>query len=90
MNFTLTYQSGQHYSERFSSFDAKVSRDASGLGRVRISFREKTDGNHGYASLSLPPKKAKQLAYAILMACAGDDANPIVFSVEAATNKVAA
>jgi len=91
MNVALTYQSGQQYSEYFSNIDIKVSRGTKGMKRVRVSFREKTDGKQGHVSFSLPPKKAKQLAHAILMACVDDDVKPIEFSMEEApTNQAVA
>lgn len=90
MNVDLTYKSGQQYSESLSNVDAKVVRSRHGSKRVRLSFREKEDGS-GRLSFSLPSKKAKQLAYAILTACADDNVQPIEFGVEEApANKEAA
>jgi len=80
MNVRLDYRdSGNSYSEHFSNFKAKVSITESGK-RVNISFREK-EGGTPYASFSLPAKKARQLAHAMLTASAGD-AEPIQFAVE--------
>jgi hypothetical protein len=88
MNVALTYQSGQQYSEYLYNFDVKVKRGTNGEKRVRISFAEKESGpgRHGHASFSLPRNKAKQLAHAVLTACAGD-MKPIEFDVEEAPTK---
>lgn len=81
MNVRLDYRSSGHsYSEQFSTFKAKVSSTESGK-RVNISFREKEGGGTPYASFSLPAKKARQLAHAML-AASGGDAEPIQFIVE--------
>ena len=68
--------SSQTYSEHFVNFRVAVSQKS---GRIRVTFREK-DGN-AFASLTLPPSKAKQLGYGLLMACAGD-INPLEFDVD--------
>ncbi len=89
MNITLTYQSGQQYSETLTDFTVKVSRATHGLERLHVSFRQK-EGGHGYTAFSLPRKKAKQLAYAILTACAAEGVEPVEFRVEEAKPKAAA
>ena len=89
MNVVLRYSSGQQYMESFSKFDVRVSRDHSGTKRVRISMREKSELARGYSAFSLPPNKAKQLAYAILMACASDGTN-VEFNVEEISARSAA
>ena len=88
MNVRLDYRgSGNSYSEHFSKFKVKISNTESGR-RVNISFREQQDGTTGekenakrYASFSLPYKKARQLAHAMLTASAGD-AEPIQFLID--------
>lgn len=90
MNVRLDYSgSGNSYSEHFSKFKVKISNTESGK-RVNISFREKQEGSprekenaRPYASFSLPYKKARQLAHAMLTASAGD-AEPIEFSIDEA------
>lgn len=78
MYIRLTYQSGQRYSEHFSEFVVKISRNAT--NRIVVSFSE-TGIGQGYSSWSLPSDKAQQLAHAILMACAGD-VKPLEFAVQ--------
>ncbi len=89
MNVRLDYRgSGNSYSEHFFKFKVKISNTESGK-RVNISFREKQDegtprereNGKPYASFSLPYKKARQLAHAMLTASAGD-AEPIEFSID--------
>lgn len=79
MNVNLTYRSGIQYFEPFSRYKVKVSVSGGGK-RIHISFREKEDGKP-YASFTLPYKKARQLAHAMLAASFGD-AEPIEFSVD--------
>src|ERR1700686_5004640 len=79
MNVHLTYQSGQGYSQRFSDIKAKVSRGVA--KRVTVSFRERGENEKAYASFSLPPSKAQQLAHALLTAAAGE-AEPIEFMID--------
>lgn len=88
MNFDLTYQSGQQYSDTLYNFTVKVSRNTHGGERVRISFKQR-EGGHGYAAFSLPRKKARQLAYALLAACASEDVQPIEFGVDESPKKAA-
>ncbi|MGH7744231.1 MAG: hypothetical protein ACREQ5_05340 [Candidatus Dormibacteria bacterium] len=88
MNIDLTYQSGQQYMETLSNFTVKVSRATHGAERLRISFKQK-EGGHGYAAFSLPRRKARQLAYAILTACAAEDVQPVEFSIEESKPKAA-
>jgi hypothetical protein len=87
MNFDLTYRSGQQYSETLPDFTVKVTRSTHGTERLRISFRHKD--SHGYAAFSLPRKKARQLAYALLTASAAEDVQPIEFVVEESKPKAA-
>jgi hypothetical protein len=79
MNVNLTYRSGVEYSESFSNYKVKVSLSGGGK-RVHISFREKENGKP-YASFTLPYKKARQLAHAMLAESFGD-AEPIEFSID--------
>lgn len=81
MNVRLNYRNGGNsYSEYFSTFKTKVSSTESGK-RVNVSFREKDGDGTPYASFSLPAKKARQMAHAML-AASGGDAEPIQFTVE--------
>jgi hypothetical protein len=81
MNVRLDYRSGQTYSEFFSNFKVKVNLSSSGK-RVHVSFRNNETGQVvPYASFSLPHKRARQLAYALLTASVGDS-EPIEFVVE--------
>jgi hypothetical protein len=86
MHVNLDYDSGQSYSQHFANFQIKIS--GGGTKRVKVAFRE--HGNsRAYASFSLPKEKAAQIAHAILAASVGID-QPIEFSFEEATPKVAA
>lgn len=80
MNVRLTYSSGTEFSQHFSNFKARVTL-AGGGKRVHVTFRMKEGDGRGNASFTLPYKKARQLAHAILAASHGD-ADPIEFSVE--------
>lgn len=82
MNVNLTYRSGVEYHEFFSNYKVKVSMSGGGK-RVHISIREKENGKP-YASLTLPYKKARQLAHALMTASMGD-VEPIEFSVDEST-----
>ena len=79
MNVRLIYQSGVSYSQLFSDIKAKVSRGVA--KRVTISFREIGENQRAYASFSLPPNKAKQLAHAILTAADGET-DPIELTID--------
>jgi hypothetical protein len=83
MNVNLTYRdSGNKYTEYFTNYKVKVSLSGGGK-RVHISFREKENGKP-YASMTLPYKKARQLAHAILTTSMGD-IDPIEFSIDEST-----
>ena len=82
MNVNLTYRSGVEYREFFSNYKVKVSTSGGGK-RVHISIREKENGKP-YASLTLPYKKARQLAHALLATSMGE-IDPIEFSVDEST-----
>lgn len=79
MNAQLTYPSGQSFSHHLSKFKAKVSHSPN-KKRIHVSFREKE--LQTYVSFSLPFDKSRQLAHAILTACAGDLMQPIEFEVD--------
>lgn len=87
MNFDLTYQSGTQYSEILSNFTVKVTRSTHGTERVRVTFKEKE--GRGYAAFSLPRKKARQFAYALLTASTAEGVQPIEFMVEESKPRVA-
>lgn len=79
MRVHLTYDdSGQHYSERLSNFEVKVSSNGD---CIWFSFREK-DGK-ARASFSFPPVTANQLGHGICTSAASDGVESIQFSVEA-------
>jgi hypothetical protein len=83
MKVNLTYRSGIEYTEYFNSYKVKVTlRD--GGKRVHISFREKENGKL-YASFTVPYKKARQFAHAILTTSFGDVDSPIEFSIDEST-----
>jgi hypothetical protein len=82
MHVNLTYRSGVEYSESFSNYKVKVSVSGGGK-RVHVSIREKENGKP-YASFTLPYKKARQLAHAILTISMGD-VDPIEFAVDEST-----
>ena len=88
MNVRLNYFSGQSYSQMFATFCIKVSGAYS--KRIKVSFREKAGDSRSYASFSLPPDSARQLAYALLLATSSNDVNPVEFTVEESLSKAAA
>lgn len=69
MNVNLNYDSGQSYSQFFSSY--KITVSGGGSKRIRIAFKE--SGNSRYLSFSLPKEKAAQVAHAMLAASVGID-----------------
>jgi hypothetical protein len=80
MNFRLTYRGGSpNYSEFFNNFDVKISRSTN--DRIKVSFQQKDGEGKGYGSFSLPRRKARQLAFAILTAATADGVESIQFSV---------
>lgn len=79
MNVKLVYHSGQTFSQYFANFAVSVEASKE-RRRTYLSIREK-HATQACASLSLPPAKAQQLAYALLTASVGD-AEPIVFEVD--------
>jgi hypothetical protein len=90
MHMHLSYPSGQSFSTTFSNFTVKVTITKGASKRVHVSFRDKDNGKI-YAAFSLPYKKARQLAHAMLTTSMGD-VNPVEFFVEesAGTRTVAA
>ena len=80
MNVRLTYDSGTEYSQYFPNFKARVTLTGGGK-RVHVIFRMKDGEGKGNASFTLPYKKARQLAHAMLAASLGD-VDPIEFLIE--------
>lgn len=84
MNVRLTNDNDRHYSQRFSNFEVKVSRNDS---RIKFSLQEKD--SKARASFLFPNAKANQLGHAACTAAAADGVESIQFSVDDTITKVA-